>query len=323
MANSSAGPDIDYHERVLLVLGLVAVALCAGALVWLALRRPGVEPYPVYGWCGLAGLAACELLLALHVAWVAEFFTALAWSAYIAIVDAAVYRLRGRSLLTRRAEAFVAMAALSVPGWLVFEAYNLRLRNWVYTGVPGRFWVFALGAVWAFATIYPGIFETAELIHAGWAEKLHWRRWQPRAAWPLVLLGAILLLAPLAAPAAWAPYLFGLAWVGFIFLLDPLNRALGWPSLLDDLARGCPGRGAALLGAGAACGFFWEFWNYWAQGKWQYVFPILHRYRVFEMPVVGFLGFPPFALECFTVYVFLAHALLPRRWRAELFPPVW
>jgi hypothetical protein len=30
--------------------------------------------------------------------------------------------------------------------------------------------------------------------------------------------------------------------------------------------------------------------------------------KVFEMPILGFFGFPPFALECFALYHFLRAA---------------
>ena len=30
--------------------------------------------------------------------------------------------------------------------------------------------------------------------------------------------------------------------------------------------------------------------------------PYLGRLKVFEMPVLGYLGFPPFALECWAMY---------------------
>jgi len=301
---------------VLLTVGVGATAAAALALVWLTLRRPAIAPYPWYGWCGLAALTAMELMLALRVPGATTFFTALAWTFYVAIADAAVYRMRGDSLL-RAPGKFLALAALSVPGWLTFEAYNFHLKNWVYVGVPAHFWTFAVGATWAFATIFPGIFETADLIYTGWAEGLRWRPWRP-AGWPWMGLGAGLLIAPLVAPVAAAPYLFALVWAGFVFLLEPLHRAWGWPSLLGDFAEGRPGRFVALLLSGAACGFFWEFWNYWAAARWRYVFPILHRYRVFEMPLPGFLGFPPFALECFLVYTLLAQLLLPPRLRVAL-----
>jgi hypothetical protein len=39
----------------------------------------------------------------------------------------------------------------------------------------------------------------------------------------MIFLGAICLLAPLIAPQPVASRLFALVWIGFIFLLDPIN----------------------------------------------------------------------------------------------------
>jgi len=303
---------------VLLNLGLAAIAAFALWLTWLAVR-PSPRSFPAYGWWSLAALCALELLLALRLPMVETFFTALIWTAYIPLVDAAVFRLRGTSLLHRPAQ-FWAMALLSIPAWLIFELYNLPLRNWDYEGVPRHFWLFSLGAAWAFATIFPGIFETAELFYFAWCERLRCRA-RRFPALPWMTLGLILLLAPLLAPAHLAPYLFAPVWAGFIFLLDPINHHYGWPSLTADLESGRPGRFVALLLGGAACGFFWEFWNYWAAARWIYIFPIFHRYRIFQMPFPGFIGFPPFALECFTLYIFLAGALLPHRLRSHPLEP--
>ena len=65
------------------------------------------------------------------------------------------------------------------------------------------------------------------------------------------------------------------------------------------------GRTLALLTAGATCGFLWEFWNYWAVAKWTYHLPFLgplEDYRYFEMPLIGLLGFPPFAIEFWVMF---------------------
>jgi len=53
------------------------------------------------------------------------------------------------------------------------------------------------------------------------------------------------------------------------------------------------------------CGVLWEFWNYWSRAKWHYTVPIMENLKIFEMPVPGYLGFPAFAFECFTMYVFV------------------
>jgi len=300
-------------------LGLAMTAGAIGSLWRLTLSQPARRPYPLYGWIGVVALVVLEALLLLRVPFVTAFFTALVWTAYILATDGAVYRLTGTSQLHHPGR-FFALSLLSIPGWLIFEAYNFELKNWVYAGVPQNFWVFAVGGCWAFATIYPGVFETADLIYAA---RLHRARCRPlRFTRPihlgLALLGAILLAFPLLMDRHWAPYLFGPVWAGFIFLLDPINRHFGLPSMLGDLADGRPGRFWALLLSGLCCGFFWEFWNYWATARWIYVFPILQRSKVFAMPLPGFLGFPPFVVECFTMAIFFGGMLLPEELRPAL-----
>ncbi|MGH9692235.1 MAG: hypothetical protein ACRD4C_14350 [Candidatus Acidiferrales bacterium] len=34
------------------------------------------------------------------------------------------------------ADRVARMALISIPLWLIFEGYNLRLRNWIYTACP-------------------------------------------------------------------------------------------------------------------------------------------------------------------------------------------
>jgi hypothetical protein len=65
----------------------------------------------------------------------------------------------------------------------------------------------------------------------------------------------------------------------------------------------------ALLTSGALCGVLWEFWNYWALTRWTYSVPYVSHLKVFEMPALGYLGFPPFALECYAMYHWLRGAL--------------
>jgi len=98
-------------------------------------------------------------------------------------------------------------------------------------------------------------------------------------------------------------YLAAPVWLGFFLLLDPLNARAADESIVGDLREGRRGRLVNLLAAGLVCGVIWEFWNYWAGAKWLYEVPILPEVRIFEMPIVGYGGFPAFALECFAMYV--------------------
>jgi hypothetical protein len=289
------GLGFTFAAAVLLVFGVV---------------RQRRSALPGYACAGLGGLAAAEWLMFRHIEPVPTYLTPIAWSCYILAADGAVLAVSGRSRLHDRRGEFAQMALLSVPLWLIFEAYNLRLTNWSYDGLPMNRALELLGYGWAFATITPGILETSDLVESfGWFRRARAWRFSRRAEITMMAFGAACLIAPLAAPRSTAAYLFALVWVGFIFLLDPINHRLGLESILGDLAEGRPGRFYSLLLSGFICGWFWEFWNYWASAKWHYVFPMFQQWKIFEMPVPGYLGFLPFAVECFVMYVTASWAL--------------
>jgi hypothetical protein len=257
-----------------------------------------------YGYLGAAIVVVAEVLLFSHVEPVATYFTPIVWTGYILFADAVVLRLKGTSLIYHRRGEFAIMLPSSVVLWLIFEAYNLRLQNWEYIGLPSEWWQQLLGYVWSFATILPGIFETADIVEGlGLVPSRGAQRSIP-TSWLAVstIVGFLFVVIPPLLPMDVSQYLFGFVWLGFIFLLDPLNYRLGAPSLLRGWADGRPQKIVALLLSGLICGFLWEFWNYWAAAKWVYHVPILSQVKIFEMPILGFLGFPPFALECFAMY---------------------
>ena len=284
--------------------GIGITALTLALLVIRFLQVPRRRPLPAYGWLGTVALMGAEWLMFRGVEPVSTYFTPIAWSAYILVTDAAVLALTGRSRLHDAPVTLARMALLSVPLWLVFEAYNLRLRNWAYVGVPHEWAAALLGYGWSFATLTPAIFETSDLVQA-LLPPLPDDPWRIPTAAENVLIasGALCLILPLVVPHRIAGYLFALVWVGFLLLLDPVNRRFGLPSFLGDLSEGFRRRICGFLGAGWICGWLWEFWNNWAGAKWHYTFPMFQRWRIFEMPAPGFLGFMPFALECFVMYV--------------------
>lgn len=243
----------------------------------------------------------------------AVWHTPIAWTGYILFVDALVWKRRGNSWIRNAPAEFFFLSAASVPLWVIFELYNKYfLNNWYYIGLPALTVVRYTGYVWAFATIWPAIFETAELVSSLRDRRAAaYRLDEPpplalaAGAKLLIGTGALMLLLPLAYPS---PYLAAPVWIGFILLLDPLNARAGAESLLGDWRAGRSRRLVNLAIAGLVCGVIWEFWNYWASAKWIYNVPILPHVKIFEMPILGYGGFPAFALECFTMYVAL------RRW---------
>jgi predicted flap endonuclease-1-like 5' DNA nuclease len=219
-----------------------------------------------------------------------------AWWSYVFAADALNRRLTGRSLVRDRPRTFLVLCATSVVLWALFEAINLRLGNWYYVmDHPSRLarWV---GGVLAFATVLPGLFETEELIrNLGWRGRvrvaLPWSR-----ATDVVFL--TLGVASLALPLLWPDVFFPLVWGLLFFLLEPWNRRHAERSFVRDLESGDAGPLLRALSAGLVCGLLWETWNFWARTRWIYTVPGFEELKLFEMPLLGFLGFPPFALQC-------------------------
>jgi hypothetical protein len=294
----------------MIAIGIAFTSLTVVVLVAGFFRARRRRAFPAYGWFGIAALFGSEFLMFHGINPIATFFTPIAWSAYILITDAAVLAVTGRSRLNDAPITVARMALLSVPLWLIFEAYNVRLRNWTYVGLPPQWAEAMLGYGWSFATITPAIFETADLVQAllpplpGKPMKI-----SRSAENFLMICGAVCLMIPLIPPQRIASYLFILIWLGFLLLLDPLNRRLGLPSFIGDLSEGFWRRFYGFFLSGWICGWLWEFWNNWALAKWHYTFPIFQNIKIFEMPAPGFLGFPPFALECFVMYVSAAWLL--------------
>jgi hypothetical protein len=266
-------------------------------------------------WIGLCVLLLSEAGMLAKVEPFWTWHTPIAWTGYILFVDGLVYGMRGRSWLTTNTREFVFLVIASIPLWLVFEAYNLLIRNWHYVNLPENLFVRYAGYAWAFATISPAIFVTAELVAVLRSRPVDVRTSIPSVVvrrerrpsdYVLVAAGAAMLLWPIAWPS---PYLAAPVFLGFVFLLDPINAWRGDQSLLDDISHARWHRMQNLLAAGLICGGLWEFWNFWARAKWIYTVPIVGDLKVFEMPVLGYFGFPPFALECFAMYVFARRLL--------------
>jgi hypothetical protein len=270
----------------------------------------------IYGYIGLAIIFVAEALLFAGNQFAGHWFTPIVWTGYILFSDALVFGVRGRSLLTTDRIEFLIIIIVSIACWWLFEFYNaprfwqsdLELW-WHYQNLEPNPYLRRFGYDWAFATIFPAMFLTAQLLRVTVFKKLI--RFRPlylsRAGlYLMIILGAVGAIVPLVFFSAWlAPVI----WLGFIFLVDPINYLRGWPSIIGDLQQGSCRRLFSLLSAGGICGILWEFWNYWALTKWTYTVPYLGSVKVFEMPVLGYLGFPPFAVECWVMYIFFRSLL--------------
>lgn len=276
---------------------------------------------PVYGYIGLFIIILAEILLFLGVKIVGIYFTPIVWTGYILFIDALNFKVHKNSFIKNRSAEFLIMLPWSVICWLIFEAYNFHLKNWYYIGLPESALARTVGYVWSFATIFPAILETAYFVRPIF-EKINKKPSKTTNTKLLIyfVLGVIFLIVPLILPSEIASYLSAFVWVGFAFLLEPVNYKLGGDSLFRDFENGKVTTLLSLFLSGLICGLLWEFWNYWAVGKWIYTVPIpFAGPKIFEMPLLGFLGFPAFAVEVYSMQNFLITVLKLDQKLSELF----
>jgi hypothetical protein len=242
----------------------------------------------------------------------ATYFYSFAWWSYILAADAFVYWLRGESLIVNRTRTFLLMIPISIFIWCLFEGFNFRLANWHYITVPHELWKRWIGYAVAYGTVLPGLCETYHLLkEIRLFHSISVKRWRPtpRSLRLMIAIGSVSLLLPLLVPR----YCFPLVWIGFALIFEAFLYRLGDNSLLRDMERGKLTRLLTLLAAGLVCGFLWEFWNFWAQTKWIYTVPFFERWKLFEMPVLGFLGFSPFTVSAYAMYHMLLVVMRRRK----------
>lgn len=232
---------------------------------------------------------------------VATWFYPLAWWSYVIIADGWTTRKGAFSTLFYPFPAFAGLCLASLVFWMFFELLNLRISNWYYVGVPETRLFRWAGISLSFASILPLLIVTERLIDT--LSRPGPCRIRPLAVGPRLLAGmqwtgALFLALPLLFPLQ----AFALVWGVVVLILEPANYRAARPSLLADLAAGSARKIITLLTAGLVCGLIWEAWNFWAVGKWIYTVPFLSDTRWFEMPPMGFLGFPPLALAAFAFH---------------------
>jgi hypothetical protein len=224
------------------------------------------------------------------------------WLGYTLAVDALVFTRAGSSLLARSKRDFLRLFLVSAPAWWLFEAINLRTLNWDYLGrdqvtiIEG-----VLVGTLCFSTVMPAVFETAELIRTfRWTERfVSGPRLQPTrpVCTGMLLAGLVMLVLMLAWPTCFYPFVWG----SVFLIVEPLNVWLGRRHCFTWVGQG-DWRPLLGLSLGAlTCGFFWELWNYYAYPKWIYRTPGVEFLRVFEMPLLGYIGYLFFAWELYAL----------------------
>lgn len=286
------------------------VAITVAPFVWRFMKSPSPPAarrgaFPAWGWAALAWLAASWTIAWTRFPWFEPFqqhtFTPL-WLGYIACVNALTMRRAGTCLLVRAPARFAALFPLSALFWWFFEYLNRFVANWRYSGIADFDALeYTFFATLAFSTVLPAVVSTSEWLGTFSRLDAAFARWRaislprPRRAAAIVLM---LTTASLATLEVFREFVFPLVWIAPVLVIISLQSLAGRPTVLAPLAGG-DWRGIASFSAAAlVCGFFWELWNSASLARWEYSIPHVDRFRVFEMPLLGYAGYLPFGVEC-------------------------
>mgnify|MGYP001564104316 CR=1 FL=1 len=263
----------------------------------------------MFKWYGISGIILIlfvEVNFFLKIEPYASRYFIIVWLGYILVVDALIYKLRKKSLLKNNPYKLAGIFLLSMIFWWIFEFINLRVGNWSYNASDRT--AILINLAWKtiyYSTLLPAFFETYELIrciHLFDKVKLHKKhKITKHFLYTMMFIGFVTFILPLLFPN----YFYPLIWLTFFFLLDPINYLHKKPSIIGHLKDKKLAVPLSLLLAGITIGFLWEFWNYWAVTKWHYKIPFLDFFRIFEMPILGYLGYFPFAFELYAMYFFV------------------
>ena len=224
------------------------------------------------------------------------------WLGYILAVNGLSEVRYKTSLLKIMGRSFPLLFLISIPLWWFFEGMNAIVQNWHYRlAHPVSSLQYVLEASLDFSTVVPAVLSTSFLLLAASRKSgVPSPRWQPRvserglAAAVLIGIGCFALL-PL-----FPSETFPLVWIAPILILEPIAAAIRFPSLLSDVQTNGWSRLFAVMAATLVTGFWWEMWNVYSLPKWTYSIPYVGFWHVFEMPLLGYLGYPVFGIAVFS-----------------------
>ena len=294
---------IAYLTFILLVTAPLVITAVRAVLDGKHPRRPAAG-FPWWGWLGLGSGVVFWVLAWTRFEWFGSWqvhtFTPL-WISYILVVNALKYRISGSCMLTTRPGYLLMLFPTSALFWWFFEYLNRFVQNWFYQGTsfgPGEYFLYA---TISFSTVLPAVLGTRDLvlesrwIQTGFRRFLHLHCPQPHLLGWVVLLMASVGLTGI---GVWPDLLFPLLWVSPLLIIISLQALQGEAHLLEPLAQGDWRMVTACAASALICGFFWEMWNYHSLARWSYEIPYVDRYKVFEMPLLGYAGYLPFGLQC-------------------------
>ena len=261
-------------------------------------------PFPWWGWFGILFGITAWFLAWNRFHWCGKFqahtFSPL-WIAYILTINALTYKRTGHCMMLDRTRFFLFLFPTSAAFWWFFEYLNRFVQNWYYVGGQFGPWEYFLYSTLPFSTVLPAVMATREWLHSLYWPVTRFQCFLPIKIYhPKVLAWLFLLTSGvgLAGIGVWPNYLFPLLWISPLTIFVSLQAILQERHIFSDISHGDWQFIVSSAMAALICGFFWEMWNYYSFAKWKYNIPLVHRFQIFEMPILGYAGYLPFGVEC-------------------------
>ena len=273
----------------------------------LQVARSPSHRFSWWGWAGLGAGIVAWIMAWTRFSWFAAFqphtFSPL-WLSYVVVVNALCRKKTGRCLMTDRPGFFLLLFPVSAVFWWFFEYLNRFVQNWHYTGTAFSGWEYFWWATLCFSTVLPAVLSTRQwLLSVNWIQRGYTGFSRNRWPYPRLLAAVVLVLsaAGLVGIGVWPNGLFPLVWVSPLLIIICLQALMHPCHVFSTMAAGDWRGAVAAAVAAVVCGVFWEMWNYFSLAKWQYSVPLVNRFQIFEMPLLGYAGYLPFGLECVVV----------------------
>lgn len=285
--------------------------------------------FPLWGWIGVLMLGIPLVLLwgqfskpqlLLNWAWIPVF-----WG-YTLMMDGWLYvRTGGKSIIKNSPKEMIAVGVSAMAGWMLFEYLNFFVEdNWFYPNggsIPDD--EFLVYAIIGSSGLIPVIFVLYRLLNTFPNIRNRFSN-GPKFQLPNWAINLILIifLVGMFAISFYPQQLFGLLWVAPMAIIAITLHKIGLWTPFYPIKTGNWGPFFKYTLTYLIFGVSLECINYFsgqhlANGEvithtpayWVYSIPYVNFWHLFEMPILGFLGYLPFGLYCSVWWISFAYLL--------------
>lgn len=247
-----------------------------------------------------------------NMRWAYKFIDILLWWSFAFMIDGVVFmRTGGRSLASIRHRELVGIAFASILGWMIFEYFNFFVDdNWYYPqGKQLAASEFLCFSMLASTAVFPISFEFYSLFNTFEGFKKKYSN-GPKIVLPNWFKNALFAICFLImfAISYFPDVLFFTVWLCPLVLLAlMLNRFNIW-SPFTPIKDGNWSPLLLIALSWVVAGLFVECWNYFSATHvgeaiitentlyWAYSVPYVNTLHLFEMPLLGYLGYLPYGV---------------------------